>query len=384
MLINKTYKFRLYPNELQKEIINKTLGCTRLIYNYYLNKKQTLYEEKKQNISCYECIKDIPNLYKEKPYLKEIDSMSLRCAIFDLDNAYAKFFKEKIGYPKYKSKYKKNSYRTNMIKSTYKDKLYENIKIDLINRTITLPKLKNIKIRGYRNLKEINGRIINATITKEKDNRYYVSLAVEEPIITPTFIPNRIIGLDLGIKDLVITSDYTKYENEKIIEKYEKRIKQKQRRLSKKEKGSHNYYKLKIEIAKLYRKIKNTRKYIIHKITKQIIKNNDIIVTETLKIKNMIKKHHLAKSLTDASLSEIIRQLEYKSNWNNKKLYKIDTYYPSSQICSKCGYKNNKIKDLNIRKYTCPNCHSELDRDYNAAENTMFEGLKMFMKEILI
>ena len=384
MLINKAYKFRLYPNELQKEIINKTLGCTRLIYNHYLNKKQTLYEEKKQNISCYECIKDIPNLYNEKPYLKEIDSMSLRCAIFDLDNAYTKFFKEKIGYPKYKSKYEKNSYRTNMIKSTYKDKVYENIKIDLINKTITLPKLKEIKIRGYRNLKEINGRIINATITKEKDNRYYVSLVVEEHITTPIFIPNRIIGLDLGIKDLVITSDYTKYENKKIIEKYEKRIKQKQRRLSKKEKGSHNYYKLKIEIAKLYRKIKNTRKYIIHKITKQIIENNDIIVTETLKIKNMIKNHHLAKSLTDASLSEIIRQLEYKSIWNNKKLYKIDTYYPSSQICSKCGYKNNKIKNLNIREYTCPNCHNELDRDYNAAENIMFEGIKMFMKEILV
>ena len=384
MLINKAYKFRLYPNGLQKEIINKTLGCTRLIYNHYLNKKQTLYEEKKQNISCYECIKDIPNLYNEKPYLKEIDSMSLRCAIFDLDNAYTKFFKEKIGYPKYKSKYEKNSYRTNMIKSTYKDKVYENIKIDLINKTITLPKLKEIKIRGYRNLKEINGRIINATIIKEKDNRYYVSLVVEEQIIPQTFIPNRIIGLDLGIKDLVITSDYTKYENKKIIEKYEKRIKQKQRRLSKKEKGSHNYYKLKIEIAKLYRKIKNTRKYIIHKITKQIIENNDIIVTETLKIKNMIKNHHLAKSLTDASLSEIIRQLEYKSNWNNKKLYKIDTYYPSSQICSKCGYKNNKIKNLNIREYTCPNCHNELDRDYNAAENIMFEGIKMFMKEIIV
>lgn len=384
MLINKAYKFRLYPNGLQKEIINKTLGCTRLIYNHYLNKKQTLYEEKKQNISCYECIKDIPNLYNEKPYLKEIDSMSLRCAIFDLDNAYTKFYKEKIGYPKYKSKYEKKSYRTNMIKNTYKDKLYENIKIDLINKTITLPKLKEIKIRGYRNLKEINGRIINATITKEKDNRYYVSLVVEEQIITPTFIPNRIIGLDLGVKDLVITSDYTKYKNKKIIEKYEKRIKQKQRRLSKKEKGSHNYYKLKIEIAKLYRKIKNTRKYIIHKITKQIIENNDIIVTETLKIKNMIKNHHLAKSLTDASLSEIIRQLEYKSIWNNKKLYKIDTYYPSSQICSKCGYKNKKIENLNIREYTCPNCHNELDRDYNAAENIMFEGIKMFMKEIIV
>ncbi len=384
MIIHKAYKFRLYPNKNQQEIINKTLGCTRLVYNYYLDRKQKLYEEKGENISIYECIKDIPNLYEDKPFLKEIDSMSLRCSLFDLDNAYTKFFKENKGYPRYKSKYDKNSYRTNMIKSTYKGKEYQNIKIDLINKKITLPKLKGIKIRGYRNLKEINGRIVNASIIREKDNRYYVSIIIEEEIILPKFIPNKIIGIDLGIKDLVITSDYKKYENKKIIEKYEKRIKQKQRRLSKKEKGSNNYKKIKEEIAIIYRKIRNTRKYIIHKITKEIVENNDIIVTETLQIKKMIKNHHLSKSITDASLSEIIRQLEYKSKWNNKKMYKIDTYYPSSQICSKCGYKNERTKDLSVREYECDRCKSYLDRDYNASLNIMFEGLRKNMKEMLI
>ncbi len=384
MIIHKAYKFRLYPNKNQQEIINKTLGCTRLVYNYYLDRKQKLYEEKGENISIYECIKDIPNLYEDKPFLKEIDSMSLRCSLFDLDNAYTKFFKENKGYPRYKSKYDKNSYRTNMIKSTYKGKEYQNIKIDLINKKITLPKLKSIKIRGYRNLKEINGRIVNASIIREKDNRYYVSIIIEEEIILPKFIPNKIIGIDLGIKDLVITSDYKKYENKKIIEKYEKRIKQKQRRLSKKEKGSNNYKKIKEEIAIIYRKIRNTRKYIIHKITKEIVENNDIIVTETLQIKKMIKNHHLSKSITDASLSEIIRQLEYKSKWNNKKMYKIDTYYPSSQICSKCGYKNERTKDLSVREYECDRCKSYLDRDYNASLNIMFEGLRKYMKEMLI
>ena len=146
MIINKAYKFRLYPTKQQQELINKTLGCTRLIYNYYLNLKQIKYKEENKNISCYDCIKDIPNLYEEKPYLKEIDSMSLRCALFDLDNAYNKFYQEKIGYPKYKSKYGKNSYRTNMIKSTYKTNEYDNIKLDLINKEITLPKLKKAKI----------------------------------------------------------------------------------------------------------------------------------------------------------------------------------------------------------------------------------------------
>lgn len=310
--------------------------------------------------------------------------MSLRCALFDLDNAYTKFFKENKGYPKYKNKHDKNTYRTNYITSTYKSKKYENIKLDIIKKEITLPKLKQVKIRGYRNLKEIKGRIINATIIKEKDNRYYASVIVEENITIPKFIPNKIIGIDLGIKDLVITSDYKKYENKRIIEKYEKRIKQKQRRLSKKEKGSNNYKKLKQEIARIYRKIKNTRKHIIHQITKEIVDNNDIIVTETLKLKNMIENHYLSKSLTDASLSEIIRQLEYKSKWKNKRLYKIDTYYPSSQICSKCGYKNEKTKNLSVREYECPKCKSYLDRDYNASENIMFEGLKMYMKEVLI
>ena len=171
--------------------------------------------------------------------------MSLRCTLFDLDNAYNKFFKEKIGFPKYKSKFDKNTYRTNLITNTYKGKIYENIKLDLINRTLTLPKLKEIKIRGYRKLTYINGRIINVTVIREKDNTYYASVLVEEEIIKPPFTPTKIIGIDLGIKDIVITSNFEKYNNEKLILKYEKRIQRKQHRLSKKVKNSHDYNKLK-------------------------------------------------------------------------------------------------------------------------------------------
>ena len=384
MIINKAYKFRIYPSSEQKEIINKTFGCTRFIYNYYLNKKCELYKNNKQNISAYECIKDIPNLYNERPYLKEIDSCSLRCTLFDLDNSYNKFFKEKIGYPKYKNKYAKNSYRTNLITSTYKNKKYENIKLDLINKEITLPKLKKVKIRGYRNLKQINGRIINATISREVNNKYYVSIVYEENIIIPPIKQMKIIGIDLGIKDLVITSDYEKYHNEKIIQNFEKRIKMYQRRLTKKVSGSNNYFKTKQKLARLYTKLKNARKYIIHHITKKITEENNIIVTENLTIKNMLKNHKLAKSLSDASLSEITRQLAYKTKWKGKIMYKIDTYYPSSQICSKCGYKNEITKNLKIREYECPNCKSYLDRDYNAAINIMFEGIKKYMKEVTI
>ena len=382
MLINKAYKFRLYPNQNQKELINKTFGCTRLVYNYYLDKKINEYKTNKKSISSYECIKDLKNLYNDYPFLKEVDSMSLRCSLFNLDNAYNKFFKDKFGYPKFKSKFNKNSFRTNMITSEYKGRTYYNIKLDLIGKTITLPKLKNMKIRGYRKINKINGKIINATVSRELDDTYYVSVVVEEDIINYKFMPTTIVGLDLGIKDLVITSNYQKYKNEKIIEKYEKRIKQKQKRLAKKERGSHNYYKLKREIARIYKKIKNARKYLIHHITKDITDNNDIIVCETLKVKNMVKNHHLAKVIEDASFSEIIRQLEYKTKWKGKKLYKINTFYPSSQICSHCGYKNPLLKNLNIREYTCPNCNYELDRDINASVNIMFEGLKLYMNEV--
>ena len=383
MKINKAYKFRLYPSNEQKILINKTFGCTRLVYNYYLNKKQELYKNEKKNLSSYDCIKDLKNLYIEYPFLKEVDSMSLRCTLFDLDNSYQKFFKDKKGYPKYKSKFDKSSYRTNFITSVYKGKAYQNIKLDLINKTITLPKLKEVKIRGYRNLKDIDGRIINATISKEKDNKYYVSVVFDQEVEEKKIISNKIIGLDLGIKDLVITSDGKKYDNNKTIQRYEKGIKKLQRKLSKKLKGSNNYYKAKQKLARLYSKIKNTRKYMIHKITKEITDNNDIIVTETLRINNMIKNHHIAKSLQDASLSEIIRQLTYKVKWKFKKIYQIETFYPSSQICSHCDYKNDITKDLNIREYVCPNCHFKLDRDINASENIMFEGLKLYMKELL-
>ena len=295
IIINKAYNFRLYPNQKQKELINKTFGSTRLVYNYYLDKKIKEYETNKHSSSIYECIKDLKNLYIDYPFLKEVDSISLRCSLFDLDNAYQKFFKEKIGYPKFKSKFKKNSFRTNMVTSEYYGNTYYNIKLDLINKTIILPKLKEIPIRGYRNLNKINGRIINATVSRELDDTYYVSVVIEEDIIQPKFIPTTIVGLDLGIKDLVITSNWKKYQNERVIEKYEKRIKQKQKRLAKKERGSHNYYKLKCEIARIYKKVKNARKYLIHYITKDITDNNDIIACETLKVKNMVKNHHLEK-----------------------------------------------------------------------------------------
>ena len=373
MKIYKAYKFRLYPNKEQQELINKTLGCTRFVYNTMLYEKEKLYKENKITKSKKECIKELPFLKQTYPWLMEVDVMALRTTIFDLETAFKNFYRTKH-YPKYKDKYSKNSYRTNYIKNNYKNKIYENIKLDLINKTITLPKLKDIKIRGYRKTKEIKGRKINATISKEI-NRYYVSVLYEEDLEEKNIIPKTIVGIDLGVKDLVITSFGEKYENKKYINKYEKKIKNLQKWLSKKEKGSKNYYKVKNKIKETYKKLKNARNYTIHKITKEIVNTNDLIITENLQTKKLIEKKKMSKYIADASLSEIIRQLEYKSKWQNKHFYQINTYYSSSQICSHCNAKNKEMKDLSKRKWTCSKCNNENDRDINAAINIMWEGL---------
>lgn len=384
MLIIKTYKFRMYPNDLQLELINKTIGCARLVYNYFLNKKQILYKDSKINLSSFDMIKELPRLYKEYPFLKEVDSCSLRCALFDLDNTYQKLFKEHAGYPKYKSKYSdSNTYRTNYITSTYKGKKYNNIELNLENKQVKLPKIGLVNIKGYRNKRTLKGRIINTTIERAKTNKYYISIVVEEENTNEIITPKSIIGLDLGIKELIVTSSNERYPNEQAINKYENRIKKAQKALARKTKGSNNYYKNKQKIAILYSKLTNARKYLIHKITSKIVKENDIIVTEKLKIKEMIKNHNLAKQITNASFNEITRQLEYKAKWLHKKFYQIETYYPSSQICSVCDYKNTITKNINVRYYTCPNCSNELDRDLNASINIMFEGLKKYMKELV-
>ena len=373
MNIIRGYIFRLYPNLEQQKLIEKSFGCSRFIYNYFLDKYPNF-------INAYKCCNELKDLTKEYEWLKEVDSCLLRNSIFNLDNAF-KRYNETIGNkPKFKSKNKsRKSYKTNNIISSYKGKTYNSIKIDLNKNIIILPKLKEIKIRGYRNLSEIKGNIKSATIYKEA-NKYYVSLLVEDIIEIPKFIPTKIVGIDLGIKDLIVTSDGIVKENKKIIEKYEKKIKGLNRWLSRSKLGSKNKNKVKIKLGRTYQKLKNARKYLIHLISKEIVSENDIIVTEKLKIKEMVKGQ-LSKKIYDASWAELIRELEYKSKWRNKKFYQIDTYYPSSQICSRCGYQNKEVKDLRIRKWECPNCLNLNERDLSASINIMFEGLKLYMKK---
>ena len=335
-------------------------------------------------VSAYTNIRDYTSTLKyDAVFLQEIDSIVIRESLFNLDNAYKKLFNKTGGYPKFKSKYNKNSYNTTAVYNNYKDKEYCNIELDLTNRQIKLPKLKWIKIRGYRNIDNINGKIKSVTISREANGKYYVSVLYEMYDKVPEINHRTIVGIDLGIKKLLTLSDGTTYDNNKYIDKYVKRIKRKQRELSRKEKGSKNYYKCKKELAVLHSKLANARKYYIHKITKDITDEYDIITCEKLKTKEMIikgKDNKLSSKINDATFSEIIRQILYKAKYKGKEFYQINTYYPSSQICSRCDNQDKRYKDLTRREYKCTKCNLELDRDLNASINIMFEGLKLYME----
>lgn len=375
----KSYRFRFYPNKKQLELINKAFGSSRYVYNYYLDKMKN-----KGYVSASTNIKDYTSILKyNTPFLQEVDSIVLTKSIFNLDDDYKKLFNKTGGYPKHKSKYNRNSYNIPSTYKKYKDKEYCNIELDLTNRQIKLPKLKWVKIRGYRNTNNINGKIKNATISREPNGKYYVSILYEMYDKVPIIKPRTIVGIDLGIKKLLTLSDGTVYDNNKYIDKYTKRIKRKQRELSRKEKGSKNYYKCKKELAILYSKLANARKFYTHKITKDITDEYDIITCEQLKTKEMIikgKDNKLSSKINDATFSEIIRQFQYKARYKGKVFYQINTYYPSSQICSRCSTQDKRYKDLTRREYKCLKCNQEIDRDLNASINIMFEGLKLHMK----
>ena len=366
--MEKAFKYRIYPNKTQKELIQKTFGCTRYVYNYFLNLKQTTYQESKETISFNQMSKLLTHLKKEKEWLKEPDKDALQKSLKNLDMAYQKFFKEHTGYPKFKSK--KNRYQSYRTSCTNNNIRFE-------GKYIKLPKLGYVKVRD----KQIpNGRILNATISEEPNGHYYCSICCTDIEIAQYLKTGKNIGVDLGIVDFAILSDGSKIENQRFYEKSEKKLAKLQRSLSRKTIGGNNWNKARIKVANLQKHISNQRNDFLHKLTTDLVKNYDVIAIEDLDVKAMKETDKSArnKRIGDVSFAEFRRQLTYKSLWHGKDLVVIDRYYPSSQICHVCSHRDGK-KSEDIRSWNCPHCGSQLDRDINAAINILNEGLRLLI-----
>jgi len=362
--IFKSFKFRIYPNKEQEILIAKHFGACRFVFNHYLNKRKESYLEDKKSLNYYDNANDLTQFKKDENFnwLKEINSQSLQSSLRNLDTAYGKFFRKQTKFPRFKSKYDRQSF-----------KIPQFVKLE--NNELILPKFKSgIKINLHQ---EVNGEILFATISKSTTGKYYVSITCEVNY-KPFDKTGSEIGIDTGIKDLAILSDGTTYENIKTLKKNLKKVKYNQRQLSKKTKGSSSRNKQKQKLDIVHEKITNVRKDYLHKVSTEIVKNHDIISVEDLAVKNIMKNHKLAQAMSDVSLGSFYSMLEYKSNWNDKQFVKIDRFFPSSKMCSKCGWINQDLT-LNIREWICPSCGENHDRDFNASKNILKQGLKIIL-----
>lgn len=357
--IFRAYRFKLQPNNEQKILLSKHFGSVRFVYNYFLDQRKNAYlngEKLNYHVQC----KYLTELKKKEEYewLNEINSQSLQASLTNLEVAYLRFFKGLGQFPNFKSKKGKNSYH-----------IPQNVKIN--NNYLSIPKFKEpIKFIKCR---EIKGTILNATISKTPTNEYFVSLLCKEQY-EPFQKTGKQVGIDLGIKDQLITSDGIKYKNNKYFKKYERKLANVQKHLSKKKNGSNRYEKQRLKVAKLYRKITNSRVDNLHKISNSLVKQYDVICIEDLNVKGMIKNPKLSKAIQDISWGKLISFLEYKCNYNDKSLIKINRFFPSSKTCYSCGTINSSLQ-LNDREWVCGRCGEIHDRDINAAKNILKQGL---------
>jgi len=363
--IHKAYKFELKPNQEEEILLNKHFGCSRFVFNYFLNQRQEQYEKTQKSDNYYKQAKFLTQLKKRKEtlWLKEVNSQMLQSTLKNLDTAYQNFFKTKSKFPRFKSKKSRNSFHIPQHIRIKKDRIY-------------IPKFKRgIKVNFHR---KIQGTIRHCTFSKNASGKYFVSITVIEKHKTLKKT-GKSVGIDLGLKDFAITSDKIKYKNHRHTKKYAKKLKLAQKHLSRKAKQSNSFEKQRRKVARIHERITNSRQDNLHKISTALISKYDVICLEDLHIKGMIRNRKLSKHIADASWATFVRFLEYKADWNDKKVIKIDRFFASSKTCHSCSWLKKDL-ELSDRIWTCRKCKKIHDRDINASLNILKEGLKILQR----
>ena len=374
----KALKIRLYPNKTQEEQINKLLGCYRFVYNQCLNKKITSYEKDKTS----ESLKTLSHYFHgsltkqdEYSWLNEQNTKVLKQSIIDMLDAYKRFFEQHNGYPKYKSKHDNKQSCRFPLEAISRCNNYDRKKLSLAN-------IRDIKFRcsdKYINYLTKNKEgIKSATLTKLPCGQYYLSITIDGDLLKQVPQSQNTVGIDLGIKTFITTSEGEAFENRHFKKSVSDRLKKLQRHLSRKQKGSNNRNKARLKLAKLNKKINDSKLNYLHEVTNALIIENQVICIEDLNVKGMVKNHRLAESISEMNFGEFTRMLEYKAGWYGRVVVKVDRFYPSSKTCNHCGYVKKGLK-LSDRQWVCPECGELIDRDYNAACNIRDKGIEILV-----